>query len=550
LTTGLLGNTPASDARRPARFRLFEAAIGFGVLAIATILLFLTAPANGEFWWSESPRNALNGAFVLDFLRELPLDHPVRWAKDYYLKYPALTVLFYPPLLHIFLAMFYAVLGVSHQTALICISAFLFMLAAGLYTWLRRATSAPVALAGALLLLASPELVKWGQQIMLEIPMMAFVVWAIVFGLRYGDRDAPRDLGWCVALFVAAMYVKQTAIFAIAGFALALLIWKGWALLRRRHVWIALAIALVALIPLAYMQMHFGSFNTMSLVSRPDIGAPGRFTFGGLTWYAAQLPGMMHWPALLLAVALLVGVTIAPSWRAPRGDLLVVFGTLLSTYAVLSMIDLKETRHGVPLLVPIAVMAGMALERSLQAAERLRWIVPAGAAALLLWTLHLAPTPRVAGYHEAAARIAALAPPSGRVVFAGNRDGHFIFNLRAHTERGDVAVIRADKLFLRIAIMPDLGLNPKQYSAAEISAMLNRLGVSYVVTVPRVWADAPVMASFADLLTTSQFVEIARIPVTGPVGEKELVIYRNDGKLSQPPESYEAELPGVGMTTY
>jgi 4-amino-4-deoxy-L-arabinose transferase-like glycosyltransferase len=528
----------------------FEAAISLAILAIATILVFLTAPANGEFWWSESPRNALNGAFVLDFVRELPLDHPVRWAKNYYLKYPALTILFYPPLLHIVLAMFYAVLGVSHQSALICICAFLFMLAAGVYAWLRRVTSAPVALAGALLLLAAPELVKWGQQIMLEIPMMAFVVWGIVFGLRYGDHDRPRDFGLCLGFFGAAMYVKQTAVFVLVGLALALLIWKGWGLLRRRHLWITLAIALVALIPLAYIQIRFGSFNTMSLVSRPDIGAPGRFTVGGLTWYAVELPGMMHWPALLLALALVVGVTIAPAWRAARGDLLVVFATLLSTYAALSMIDLKETRHGVPLLAPIAVMAGMAIERLIHAVGRVRWIVPVGAAALLLWTLHLAPTPRVAGYHEAAARIATLAPPSGRVVFAGNRDGHFIFNLRAHTERGDIAVIRADKLFLRIAIMPDLGLNPKKYSGAEISTMLNRLGVSYVVTVPRVWDDAPVMASFADLLTTSQFVEITRIPVTGPVGEKELVIYRNNGKLSQPPESYEAELPGVGMSTH
>jgi 4-amino-4-deoxy-L-arabinose transferase-like glycosyltransferase len=196
--------------------------------------------------------------------------------------------------------------------------------------------------------MAAPELVKWGQQIMLEIPMMAFVVWGIVFALRYGDGDRPRDLGLCVAFFVAAMYVKQTAAFVLVGLALALLIWKGWGLLRRRHLWVTAAIALVALIPLAYIQIRFGSFNTMSLMSRPDIGAPGRFTFGGLTWYAVELPGMMHWPALLLALGLAIGVLIAPAWRAARGDLLVVLGTLLATYAALSMIDLKETRHGVP----------------------------------------------------------------------------------------------------------------------------------------------------------------------------------------------------------
>lgn len=40
------------------------------LLAGTCLLLFITAPINGEFWWSEASRNALNGALIMDFLYE------------------------------------------------------------------------------------------------------------------------------------------------------------------------------------------------------------------------------------------------------------------------------------------------------------------------------------------------------------------------------------------------------------------------------------------------------------------------------------------------
>ena len=99
------------------------------------------------------------------------------------------------------------------------------------------------------------------------------------------------------------------------------------------------------------------------------------------------------------------------------------------------------------------------------------------------------------------------------------------------------------KLFLGIDIMPGLGLNPREMSRAEIASLLNRLGISHVVAVPGTWTEAPVMAAFEQVLASPSFEVVQRIPVTGPVGERELVVYRNTGPLSDPPEPYE-----VGLT--
>ena len=75
-------------------------------------LLFAQAPHGGAFYWSDSPRHALNGVFVMDLIKAMPLDDPTGYAYRYYAQYPALTILFYPPLFYAISAPFYAVLGV------------------------------------------------------------------------------------------------------------------------------------------------------------------------------------------------------------------------------------------------------------------------------------------------------------------------------------------------------------------------------------------------------------------------------------------------------
>ena len=514
--------------------------LGLFVLGLCCLLIFLTAPTQGDFDWSESSRNALNGAFIFDLIREAPRD-PVGWATAYYLKYPALTILFYPPLLSVAVGLTYAVLGVSHWAAMACMSLFMFGLAATTYLWARRVAGPPAALAATLLLLAAPEVLLWGQQVLLEVPMTAFATAGALFLARYGDNGRVWDLGIAVVLLLLAAYTKQTAAFVAVGLLAGLLLWVGVRLLGRRHVWIVAVLAVVALVPLAVLQLKFGSFNITSAVNRPDMAGPSRFSAQSLTWYAVRLPWMLGWPALLLA-AMSVLVLLRRGAGHVRGDILLALGWFAVTYAALCLIALKETRHGLPLLVPLVILGAVTMDQ----VARLRVLLPGAAATLLVLQLWSNPTRGIIGYQESADRIAALAPPAARVVFSGNRDGQFIFNIRAQV-RQDIAVIRADKLFLGISFMPGLGLNPRDTPRDEISAMLNRYGVSYVVAVPRMWAEAPVMARFDEVLRSDQFEEIVRIPVTGPAEERELVIYRNKGKLAVPPEQPSVSLPAVDL---
>src|SRR5271166_5785507 len=185
------------------------------LLALAVILLFKTSPTQGDFWWSDAPRHAMDGVFYYDMARALPLSHLKRWAIDYYLQYPAVTVLTYPPLFALVEAVFFGLFGVSHVTAQLTVSAFFLATAYGAYFLARRWVGRVAAFSSTLLFVGTPCMALWGRQVMLEIPAFAFLVWSSYFFFRYLDSDKSRDLYAVVVFILAATYTKQPAIFVI-----------------------------------------------------------------------------------------------------------------------------------------------------------------------------------------------------------------------------------------------------------------------------------------------------------------------------------------------
>lgn len=117
------------------------------ILLAITMGMYFDLPRRGDIDWPDASRHALNGAFVLDFIQQLPWRHPIEFAYDYYRQWPALTILFYPPLYYGILAVVYAVFGVSEASALLTELAFLFLLAWGAFRLSRHWLDPPPALA-------------------------------------------------------------------------------------------------------------------------------------------------------------------------------------------------------------------------------------------------------------------------------------------------------------------------------------------------------------------------------------------------------------------
>ena len=204
------------------------------IVAAASALL-ATSPLGGDFAWSDAPRHALNAAFLKDLILALPR-HPVTWAEAYYLHYPSLSILFYPPLFYVFEAAAFAVLGVTQFAAQATVALFYALLGLGLYRLTRLWASRPAALGAALMLMGMPELALWGRQVMLDVPAMAWLVWGVYAFARFLKFDRGGDLALAAVLLLAALYTKYNIAFIAAVLLLTLAVARGRSLLRGRRL--------------------------------------------------------------------------------------------------------------------------------------------------------------------------------------------------------------------------------------------------------------------------------------------------------------------------
>ena len=518
---------PSTDWRTIGRQ---ERLLAWALVLACVLLLFAQAPHGGAFYWSDSPRHALNGVFVMDLIKAMPLDDPTGYAYRYYAQYPALTILFYPPLFYAISAPFYAVFGVSQETALLVVALHYAALGLGCWRLARYWLPAGPSLAFAVLVLWLPEVAFWGRQVMLEVPAFAFLAWSAVGVMAYLRGDHVKWLYLGAALLVLGMYTKISVAYMGVVYAILVLQRDGWAAMRNRHHWWVALLVVVGLLPLAVLTLKFGQANVQSVAGVADAVA-SRASWQGWVWYLQQIPSQVGWPLTALG---LTGAAMA-AWQRMPGLNFWWIGFALG-YLFFSSIDLKEARHSV-FLLPTVVFFAVLLLHTLIPLRLGRWSVAAlvllvfATAGLTVWTR---PVFYVQGYAQAAAEVARLAPYDSTVLFSGYRDGSFVFNMRAREDRRDLHVMRADKLLLGVAVRRELGVEQKGLTEAEIADAINANGVHYVVMQPGFWIDLEAMQRFERVMASGQFEQVARIatPANYPAHETQLVVYRNKGQVA------------------
>ena len=504
-------------ATRDRRDRALAAAI----FIAANAVLLATAPVNGDFWWSDAPRHALNGAFVKDLIAAAPWHDPKTWAVDYYLQYPALSILFYPPLFYFVEAAMFAVLGVSHWAAQLTVSLFTALLAGASYGVVRLNFPRWSALGASLLVIGGPEIAFWARQIMLDVPAYAVLVTSVYCYCLYLRSESPLYLYLAVLGVLAAVYIKLTAIFVAPVLAAHLIASRGTRLLRDRNTVIAGVAGVLGLVPALLLTLKFGGVNVESVAGR-SIDMP-RTSLAAWVFYAKLIPDYLGVAGAVLGSG---GLILAVLRRAAPLDQAVgslLLGWLVFGYLFFSSIAVREPRHGIMIAFPLVVFAVLAVHRLLPA--RLAPLAVAGlGAATLIYSVIFDPPPRIVGYAEVADYVAAHAPRNGVILFSGYRDGNFVFDLRTHEERRDLWTIRADKLLLRIAIERVRGVAQADLDEKQIAAALRDYGVGLVVAQPGFWSDLREMRRLDAVLHTADFRRVASFAITGTVAHSDPLI--------------------------
>lgn len=529
---------------------ILRAAIWLGLLLVV-VAIFSQARLAYEFFYSDAPRHALNGAFILDLVKDFPIHGPVQWAYNYYAQYPALTILFYPPLYPAVLAIAYALFGISQASAVIVNALFYLALVAGTYRLAIRYVDRLPAFAAAVIVGAAPEIAFWGRQIMTDVPATALLVWSAEFFLAYQAAQRRRDLYLGAILAAAAVWLKITVCFLLPVMAIGVVLLDGRNVWRRPRNWVVMVGMILVMLPLIWLTLHFGQTNVESVAGVPD-GAASRTSVANWLWYARHMPEQIGWPvAIAAALGLGIGVVrLVRHKRLPKHWVFLVAWTSVG-YLFFSAIDLKDPRFTIPILPPVAVIGVWGVCRLRPG--RPRWAYPALAAialVTLVMTLVYRPPLYVSGYAQIVKEVSRQVPQDSNIVFSGYRDGAFIFAMRAIGDRPDVDVIRADKILLNIAIRRSTGVEQKHLTRSQIAKRITQQKASYVVAQDDFWTDLVEMQRLQSVLHSKQFTPVAhyRMKTNFNAHDKAITVYRNNAELPAKRPARSIDLPAIDRT--
>ena len=486
-------------------------------------------------------------------LSDMPVGNPKTYAEQYYLQYPALGLLVWPPLFHFIEGLLMTVCGTSFLVGRIAVAGFAVL--AGVYFFRLMAKthdrlSASVALVWFGL---CPLIFMFSRQVMLEIPTLAWSLMAVFHFERYLESTRRRDLVLIALAAAAAALTRFDAIWLLPCFGLLLLARRKLHLLRRVEVWIAIVGAVLLVLPFyALAAREVGALHsrqaTHSVMSEPA----GFLAAKNFAFYLRMLPHQIGW--------LLVGLAVVGLSRLRRWDWLQqnvpYLAIALATYATFTPIAELDVRHSIYWIPAFVVMAWNGVTEL--ARGRLRPYLRPAIAALVVGVMTsaalTAPRPTLSGYREAAEWVLKNSPNESRFLFDGWLDGNFSYHVRNLDPARQHAVLRGDKLLYGFICVPSTDLHEYAKTDRDIMDVIYRYDPAFVVV-----EDPQPKQVVATALRLRQVLREHpdryrlehTVAVTGEsdrIGGYSLLIYRNLHRNPDPDARVKFEVLGLNRT--
>jgi len=518
-------DAPIAEQPSPAGSMMLQAATLVAVWAYVVCLHL----SNDGLWYSgDAARHALNGLFWGDAIASQPAQ-PMKFALQYYARYPAINPTSYPPFFYLLEAAAFAVLGPSPLVAKGLVLTF--TLVGGFYVmaWLRRGVS-PEAGWGAALLVLQPGVLSWSHAILLNVPSMTLALAALYHARRWLDDADTRQLRLAAGLAVIGVltYFPTLLVFPVV---VGWIVFEGhWRELNDRQALIVSALFLAVVVTVVTVASKWSPLH-FALI-RPS---PSLLQLGHWTYYLHALPQNFAFPTLALcAVALIGAVADAPT----RAQAMPVIIGIAMMYLSLSYLTERETRYILLLAPMIVILAVIGLSASC------RWVAGRDPQSLtlslvLLILVHavigrFVNVPRLDGMRELVQFLEREAP-NERIFYEGDNNGAFTFYVRAgdpHFQRG---VVRGSKLLYSSAIFSNWRLKERATSSAEVVRILRREGGSRWIAIerPRKPDTVAAVTFLREALTGPDFEFVRSFPLESTSADR-VDLYRIVGDVETP----------------
>ena len=247
----------------------------------------------------------------------------MRYAEDYYQRFPKVAIGHYPPLFYLVEGLW--LIPIRNAFAILLLMPFL-AASAGWLTWRagRDFLTNPAAIAAAVVFCLLPLTRTYTAVVMADMLLVIFCLGAVMAFGKFLEHGRPRDSLWFGLLAAAAILTKGSGLFLALIPPIAIVLSRKFSLLRKWQLWIAPAPVLLFALPWILLTRHITAEGMKHIPI-------SEYFPEALGYYSSALVHEFGWVILIAAAATLIGGFIN-AHRNKRGlslPLSIHFATIL-----------------------------------------------------------------------------------------------------------------------------------------------------------------------------------------------------------------------------
>jgi hypothetical protein len=483
----------ASSSKKAPKEKKMEPYQWLALLLIFGAYVVLSVPhlSNHQYWAPDADRIGMDGVFLLDFIKDLPLSliHLYDYTVEYYAKYPALSIGYRPIFFPLIEAIFYALFGVSHLSAKMAVMFFLFIAMIFWFLLVSQIYGSSTAILSLLFWLMNPFIYRFAQQNMLELPTIAMCIVSVYFLFKFESNSSVRYaviLGIVVGL---TLWTNQKSGFILLLLFIYPIVKKNIKLLLLKNTWLAAIFILCFLVPLVCITLWLGEknlgqsigYHTSSVGGQGGVNLFSQFqVFRNLSYLYLN-----HFPLPILALIAL-GMLISCIHKDRK--CLLFLSTILSIYLFFTIIKTKIPRYPMYWIPFFSLFAALGLEFIIRHIEKVLKYHKIFVRYMLFGlpvVLQVGFWPNViigyAGGYEEAAIYSMQNSKSPVLFFEGYANGQFIFFVKKHDLKRQFVILRGSKIITSSSLNYRDKLIIHLNDADDIYRTLSDLNVHIVV---------------------------------------------------------------------
>ena len=387
-----------------------------------------------------------NGLLIRDYLRTGLGQSPLRFAEDYYLRFPKVALLMWPPLLHVTLGVAMLLPFPPNTLALLLMAVFIAWIAFRSYQITADEFGPWAGAAVALVMVGLEAMQDAATAVMADILVAVMALEAARYLAKYWETSATRDALWLGLFTALACLAKGNGLAVVLMCPVMLLVSGRWEVLKQRGLYGAAAIVLFLAGPFIAISWYFYRLNSSFY----------RVTPARILSFTSQYLGtFVDQTGWSVAVAAALGMVVAltrnrrPIWLA----LLSLWLAAIEFHSTTSQAAGIDPRYITMGYAPFLILAAMGIHWCIQLFSERK--MPRNAAMVLLAAIFLATKFSVLhrqplGFAEAAKMLRRQIGPDERILVASdtNGEGAFVAEFASFAPQPAVTILRSTKILI------------------------------------------------------------------------------------------------------